>query len=71
MCPNQHNREWRDMKENWPEDFAKACELDSEIRKTDPHTFVHKDRVPLAMADLGKPEPDGLFGGGCSSGMCY
>jgi len=71
MCPNMHNREWRDERDNWPDDFAKACDLDDEIRKVDPHAFVHSSRVPLRMADLGKPDAPGLFGGGCSSGMCY
>lgn len=71
MCPNQGNAEWREMRENDPTDFAKACDLDDEIRVIDPHAYVHNSRVPLRMADLGQAEPPGLFGGGCSSGMCY
>lgn len=66
-----HNREWRDERDNWPDDFAKACDLDDEIRKTDPNVYVHRSRVPLRMADLGQPDAPGLFGGGRSSGMCY
>lgn len=70
MCPNQQNAEWREMRENDPADFERACEMDEHIRTVDPHGWVHKDRVPLRMADLGEPDPPGLFGG-CSSGMCY
>ena len=64
------NAEWRSMRDEDPDDFAMACELDKEIRKRDPHIFVHRDKVPLAMADLGTEDPPGLFGG-CTSGMCY
>lgn len=71
MCPNMHNREWRELRDEFPDDFAKACDLDDQLRETDPHVFVHSSRVPLRMADLGQPEPAGLFGGGCSSGMCH
>jgi len=70
MCPNLSNAERREIRDNDPEDHEKACALDEEIRATDPYAFVHKDCVPLRMADLGKPDPPGLFGG-CTSGMCY
>lgn len=70
MCPNMQNEEWRTLRDDDPEDFAKAVELDAAIRERDPHLFVHKSRVPLALADLGEADPPGLFGG-CSSGMCY
>jgi hypothetical protein len=70
MCPNMGNEEWRTLRDDDPDDFAKACELDDSIRERDPALFVHKSRVPLRLADLGQPDAPGLFGG-CSSGMCY
>jgi hypothetical protein len=71
MCPNMRNAEWRDLRDTSPGEFAQACDLDDWARTVDPCGFVHNSRVPLRMADLDTPEPPGLFGGGCSSGMCY
>lgn len=70
MCPNMSNAEFRDMRDNDPADFAKAAALDAAIRERDPHIYVHRSMVPLAMADLTEADPPGLFGG-CTSGMCY
>lgn len=70
MCPNQSNEEWRDLREQLPEEFAKACDLDDSLRIIDPHAFVHRSCVPLREADLGEADESGMFGG-CSSGMCY
>jgi hypothetical protein len=71
MCPNMGNAEWRDMRDHYPEDFAKAVQLEREIQTKDPHAWLHRKAIPLDMVDLGEPEPAGLFKGGCSSGMCY
>ena len=71
MCPNMSNEEWRDLRDNYPEDFSKAVALDREIYLKDGNIYLHSSRVPLALADLGQPDEPGLFGGGCSSGMCY
>ncbi len=68
-CPNQSDREWAELT---PAEFAAACDLDDDIRKTDPHAFLHKRMVPLRMVTLEpKTEGDGLFTGGCSAGTCY
>ncbi len=52
LCPNQSDAEWIDMKLNWPDDFAKACETEAEIRLVDPHFFLHPSCVPLAVVDF-------------------
>lgn len=70
MCPNMANQQWRDMRDNDPADFAKACALDDQIRERDPHAYVHQSRQPQRLAGLGKDDPPGLFGG-CTSGLCY
>lgn len=69
MCPNHTNDEWSEIKETDPDDFAKACELEKEVQQIDPDVWLHKSRVPLAMADLSVKS--GQRGGGCTSGMCY
>lgn len=73
MCPNMQDAQWLDMKENDPADFAKAVELEREVRKRDPHLWLHERAMPLDVIEF-RPESPGLFGnpgGGCSSGMCY
>lgn len=70
-CPNQHNREWAELTS---EEWEAACNLDEEIRETDPHAFLHKRMIPLRQVDVRSDESQGeLFGsgGGCSSGMCF
>jgi len=52
LCPNQSDAEWIDMKLNWPNDFAKACDVEAEIRLADPHFYLHPSCVPLAEVDF-------------------
>jgi hypothetical protein len=62
------------MRDNRPDDFAKAVELDEQIRAADREqgVYLYRGRVPLAMADLDTPEPEeaDLFSR-CESGMCW
>lgn len=52
MCPNQADSEWIDMKLNWPADFEAACAVETKIRLTDPHFFLHPSCVPLSEVDF-------------------
>lgn len=85
FCPFRSNEEWRDMRDNRPEEWEDACDFDEQQRQADRdgpgrrgllvgQSFVHRQLVPLRMADL-----DGIGekkGGGCGSlydgmdGMC-
>lgn len=76
MCANMSDDEWRELKANYPGDFAKACDLDDAIRSEhDPNFFIHGSCVPLREVDFSKPTTTQLsmFGqkGGCSSGYCF
>jgi hypothetical protein len=73
MCPNQSDDEWREMRRDYPGDFAQAIALEREVRARDPHFFCHPSCVPLDEVDFDKPRPEGLFGavGGCDSGYCF
>lgn len=71
MCPQMHDSEWIEMRDNDPVDFKKACEFDVEIRIDDPNVFVHRSGRPLAeiASELGKTDQESLFG--CASGACF
>lgn len=83
-CPFRSNAEWLDMRDNRPEEWEDACEFDDaqrelgRARAVEKHIlvgtpYVHRQMVPLRMADLGG---DGEKGGGCGTlydgqdGMC-
>lgn len=69
MCPNMTNREWRELREESPQDFAKAVSLDAAIRERDPDVFLHSSGAPLKDADLGAPDNQMVLG--CDSGNCF
>jgi hypothetical protein len=52
MCPNLADNEWREMKQDWPEDFAKACQVERELREGDPHFWLHPSCKPLDTVDF-------------------
>lgn len=70
MCPNMHDREWLDIKENDPDDFAAACRLQAEVQAVDPNAWLHRSRKPLELVEF-KADSPGLFSGGCTSGLCH
>lgn len=52
MCPNASDGEWLDMKNNWPDDFTSACDLEAEARIKDPHFYLHPSCAPLGEVDF-------------------
>jgi len=52
MCPNMDDHEWHEMKENYPADFAKAVELEQEIREWDGEIFLTEHRQPLGQVEF-------------------
>lgn len=78
MCPHRKNEQWRDLRDNYPEDWRKAVALDGAVRGTDEAAgksgvWMHESRVPLAMAPIDEPAGGQLelFGHGCASGYCW
>jgi len=69
MCPNMSNREWREMRQDYPEDWENALAMERQIRARDPHVYLHLSGVPLEEADL-SVEASG-DPGGCESGLCF
>lgn len=68
-CPNQHQLEWRDMRDNHKDDWSLAVKFDREMRERDPHAFLHADCVPLDKANL--DDANGVLFSHCESGMCF
>lgn len=77
-CPFRSNDEWREMRDNRPEEFADACDFDDAQRVADAQSaskrkmlvgvpYLHRQLVPLRMANL---EGDGeRAGAGCGTLM--
>lgn len=53
-CPHLQDDEWLEIKEHDPSDFAKAIELDNELRENDDRggVWLHKSRQPLGEVDF-------------------
>lgn len=75
-CPYHDDALWRDMKNNDPESFAEAVEMDRLIRNgvrgTKQKLFVHRSLTPLDEVDFRTAEDAGqsrLFDEECT-GMC-
>jgi len=72
MCPNAVNDEWRRLRDEWPDDWQRAIDLEREIRSRDPRITLHRSGLPLDQSPIDKPESDQLdmFDNMCA-GMCW
>ena len=83
FCPYHSDAEWRRLKLEEPEEFAKAVKFEDEFAKAKADAlvgrpFLHRSCVPLDEVDLRTPEDRGQlrlfekegFGNECSSGVC-
>ena len=71
FCPYLSDAEWRRMKEDHPDDFARAVEYDNAIRNMKPEkgcVYVHHSRKPLEDIDF-STEDQMFFNNECD-GMC-
>jgi hypothetical protein len=72
-CPFHNNTEWRRVRDETPDLWDKAIEIDKRVRrfgKVRFDNYLHKDRVPLDEAQLDEDENQiDLFGAECE-GMC-
>jgi hypothetical protein len=58
-CPYHGNRQWRELRDNHPDEWADAVAFDAEIRKggarglpLNGEAFLHRSRVPLDLAPI-------------------
>ncbi len=68
MCANMSDDEWLDMKENTPEEFAKAVQFEKEIQMKDPNAWLHKSCIPLDQVEFKRGAGKARQ---CDSGHCF
>jgi hypothetical protein len=58
-CPYHGNAQWRDLRDNHPDEFADAVAFDESIRKggarglpLNGEAFLHRSRIPLSIAPI-------------------
>ena len=73
-CPYRSDREWREMRDSRPEEWADAVEFDKTMRHTDGigEFYLHRSCEPLGTVNLWTDQAENqlsLFGDDCS-GMC-
>ena len=60
FCPFKTNDEWRELRDNDPKSWERACEVDDALRDEGGSrrnaSYVHKSYVPLRIADLRSSE---------------
>jgi hypothetical protein len=69
MCPHRNNQEWRNLRENFPDDWQQAIDLEAEIRSEDAGVWLHRTMEELPNAQIDDENYD-LFDG-CDSGFCF
>jgi len=76
-CPYTSDARWRDRRDNQPDEWQQAVEMDQTLRQGDARgmrglEYMHRSRVPLDQVDLRnaaeRGQPD-LFGNECE-GVC-
>ena len=74
FCPYHSDGYWRDLKDNYPEEFEKACGTDRAIRDMSKRgmrqpLFVHRSLVPLSEVKFRHEDQREMFGNECD-GVC-
>lgn len=76
FCPYHNNREWNNLKVNYPEEFAHAVSVEkrlqttiSQIPRIEGVPFLHNTHVPLELVDFKQEKEPDLFDNECE-GIC-
>jgi len=70
MCPNHREGEWLWQENAAPQDHRKAIVFDREIRKRDPHAWLHPLAQPLSEVKF-DIKNEVMFGKSCQTGLCF
>ena len=78
FCPYHSNGEWSNLQKNWPDEFQKAAEIESQLQKlykqaevtTADNIYLHDSLFSLDEIDFNETQGQlNLFGNECE-GMC-
>lgn len=72
-CPYRSDAQWRELREAWPEDWARAVALEADLREWDSGVYLHRSGVPLGEALLDECQAGSIATGKppCTSGQCW
>ena len=73
MCPHRNDAEWRRLRDDYPDDWAKAVALEASMQARDERDggiYLHRDRAPLADVNIDGDETLDVFDE-CDSGFCF
>lgn len=70
MCPHHSDEEWQDIKDTDPEDFARAVDLEREIRGRDGGVYLSPRRIPLQQINF-KDQMSLEYKGSDCTGGCF
>ena len=75
MCPHMSNEQWRHVRDEYPDQFEQACQIDEDVRENNLLTtglgvWLHHSRVPLREADLSSSDRKEASRQ-CGLGMCF
>lgn len=77
MCPYRSDRQWEQLKEHYPEDYAKAVALERDLHAVDKRGGVYLTKHRRFLADVDwsatSEQQPSLFGevAHCDSGFCW
>ena len=70
MCPHHSDQEWRIIRDERPDEWAKAQAFEQQIQEREGRFYLHRSMVPLDEVEL--DEAPGLWDqDGCSTGYCF
>lgn len=69
MCPNRTNKEWRFLRDNYPDDWQNAIDLERHLREKDSDIWLHRSAVTIGRADIS--QDNHTENTQCGLGMCF
>jgi hypothetical protein len=52
MCPQHSDNQWLDLRDDYPEDFQRAVDIEREMHKTNPGVFLHRSLKSLDCVEF-------------------
>jgi hypothetical protein len=73
MCPHRSDAQWRELRDERPDEWALAVDFDGAIREQSEHWYLHRSALPLVEAPIDTaPSGGGLWDqDGCETGYCF